>query len=276
MPLYINKNHWKLSKCLWSYHLSFINNCFENEYNIKMDNIYFFAILKFLNNLKNNDNNIKTTIRLFGYILRTCIQILIDNKFIHSIKNDYEKYIKLVLNLDSLDKNSIFSDLVIRIIQLIISNGIEINELECELNKISTHIFKKYIIQNYKMDYWDKLNEINITNEHKKKEIDILKNNVIQENICWIYLDFDLKLLNKIIKSIYYINGFNQFIKQIDKTNGCFEDIEKDIDKDIDKDIKSINLRTIKDIIDLKCSEEIDHTYYYKFIDITKYCEIDI
>ena len=68
LPLYINKNHWELTKSLWSYHISFINNCFEQEYNIKMDNIYFFVIFKLFNNLKNN-NNIKSIIRLFCYVL---------------------------------------------------------------------------------------------------------------------------------------------------------------------------------------------------------------
>jgi len=268
LPIYINKNHWELSKSIWSYHMSFINNCFEQEYNIKMDNIYFFVILKFLNNLKNNKNNIKITIRLFGYILRTCIQILVDNKFIHSVKNDYKKYLELILNLELLDKNSMFSDFVIRIIQLIISNSIDVNELEIDLNKITMSIFKKYIISNFKMDFWDNINNENISNEQKKNELDILKNQVIQENICWLYLDFDLKLLNKIIKSIYLLNGFNQFVKQIDKTHGCFEDIEQDD--------KSISLGTIKDIIDSKCSEQFDMTYYYQFIDISKYCEIQI
>ncbi len=270
LPIYINKNHWELTKSLWSYHLSFINNCFEQEYNVKMDNIYFLTILKFLNNLKNiNDkNNVKLMIRLFGYLLRTCIQILIDNKFMHSIKNDYKKYLDCVLNLDTLEKNSTFSDLMVRIIQLIISNGIDYSELETDLNKITTFIFKKYIISNYKMDFWDKINNPNCSNELKKIELEQLSNNVIQENICWLYLEFDLKLFNKIIKSIYSLNGFNQFVKQIDKTNGCLEDMGGEN--------KIINLGTIKEIIDLKSAEQFDIKYYYQFIDISKYCEMEI
>ena len=100
----------------------------------------------------------------------------------------------------------------------------------------------------------------------KKTEIDILKNHVIHENISWLYLDFDLKIFNKIIKSIYSLNGFNQFIKQIDKTHGCLEDIGGEN--------KSINLGIIKNIIDLKCSKQFDITYYYQLIDISKYYKI--
>jgi hypothetical protein len=260
LPLYINKYHWELTKSLWTYHISFINNCFEQEYNKKMDNIYFFVILKFLDKLKNNINNIKI-IRLFCYILRTCIQILIDNKFMNGIKNEYKKHLELVLSTDLLNNNCIFSDWIVRVIQLIISNGIENEELEADLNKITTSIFKKYIISNYKIDFWDMIH--NTTDICKNNELEILKNQVIQDNICWLYLDFDIKILNKIIKSIYSLNGFNQFIKQIDKTNGCLEETQEKT--------KLINLGIIKDIIELKYSEQFDIDYYYKFIDISKY-----
>ena len=261
LPLYINKSHWELSKSLWTYHMSFINNCFEQEYNKKMDNIYFYSILKNYHCLKNlNDNkNIKTNIRLFCYLIRTCIQILIDNKFIHSVKNDYKKYFNLVLDLESLDKNSIFADWIIRLIQLIICNGISDEELKFDLNKITNHIFNKYIIANYKMDFWDMINNLNIL-EEQKKEIKMLKSQVLQENIYWLYLNFDLQIFNKIIKSIYEINGFNQFIKQIDKTNGCLVDTDE---------LNSLCIKSFENIIKTHNKIQFDIRNYH--VDISKY-----
>lgn len=263
LPLYINKSHWELTKSLWTYHISFINNCFEQEYNNKMDNIYFYSILKIFNDLKNlNDNkNIKSIIRLFCYLLRTCIQILIDNKFIHSVKNDYKKYFNLVLDLESIDKNSIFADWIIRLIQLIIGNGISDEELKFDLNKITNFIFNKYIIANYKMDFWDMINNSNTSEVQKKTELEMLKNKVIQENICWLYLNFDILVFNKIIKSIYSLNGFNQFIKLIDKTNGCLVDTDE---------LNILCIKSFENII--KTHNEIQFDIVNYPVDISKYC----
>ena len=97
LPIFINKNHWQLVKSFWKYHMSFINNSFEYNYNKRMDNIYFLVLLKNFNNLNEsyNLNKIKLIpdcdIRLFIYILRTSIQILIDNKYINNIKNEYNR-----------------------------------------------------------------------------------------------------------------------------------------------------------------------------------------
>lgn len=269
LPLYINKSHWELTKSLWKYHISFINNCFEQEYNNKMDNIYFYSILKTFYDLKKFDNNknIKTIIRLFCYLLRTCIQILIDNKFIHSVKNDYKKYLNLVLDLETVDKNSIFADWIIRLVQLIISNGISNEELQSDLNKITNFIFNKYIIANYKMDFWDMINNSNTSDKFKKSVLLMLKNKVIQENISWLYLNFDLQIFNKIIKSIYSINGFNQFIKQIDKTNGCLVDTN---DTNDTNKTNEINIKMFENIIKNHNKIQFDTNNYP--IDISKYC----
>ena len=271
LPLYINKNHWELVRNLWSYHISFINNCFEYEYNNKMDNIYFYSILKLLNTLKNtcdDSKNNKSILKLFCYLLRTCIQILIDNKFMHNVKNDYKKYFNLCMNLNSFDDNSTFSECIIRLIQLIISNGISDDELELDLNKITSFIFNKYIIANYKMDFWDMINNQSMSNEVVESKLNELKEQVVMENIYWIHLKFDLMILNKITRTIYLQRGFNQFIKQIDKVNGCL--------KDMYVNNELINLNTIKDIINSKCSTQFDVNNYYKFIDISKYHNTDI
>lgn len=262
LPLYINKKHWELTKSIWSYHMSFINNCFEFEYNKKMDNLYLYTLLKIFNDLKNiNQNqNIKSIIRLFGYLLRTCLQILIDNNFLHSVKNDYQKFFNILLNTESFDKNSNFSDWLIRLIQMIVSNQYESDKLEKDLALVTSNIFNKHIILNYKIDFWERINGDQIDNLKRQEELQILKTDTIQENICWLYLEHDLKILNKIIRSIYSIKGFNQFIKTIDLTNGCLEDTFIP---------NTINLHTIKNIIIDKCTEQLDLTKYQ--VDISKY-----
>ena len=266
LPLYINKQHWELTKSLWSYHMTFVNNCFEQEYDKKMDNIYFLSILKLFGDLKNinANSNSKSITRLFGYMLRTCIQILIDNKFLHSIKGVYSKYLDSVMESESLDKNSIFADWVIRVIQLIISNAITDQELKVDLDKITNLIFKKYIIANYKMDFWDKINNPKISETEKKNELSILKNDVLQGNICWLFLNFDLRIFNKIVKSIYAINGFNQFIKQIDKTNGCLRDTNETNETNI------LTIKALENIFETHCGTQFNINDYP--VDISQYC----
>ena len=262
LPLYINKQHWELTKSLWSYHMTFINNCFEQEYDKKMDNIYFLSILKLFGDLKNisANSNAKSITRLFGYMLRTCIQILIDNKFLHSIKGDYSKYLNAVLEAETLDKNSIFADWVIRVVQLILSNSITDEELKADLDKINNVIFKKYIVSNYKMDFWDKINNPKITGTKKKNELNMLKNDVLQENICWLFLNFDLVIFNKIVKSIYAINGFNKFIKQIDKNNGCLADTDEP---------NILSIEALENIFETHCDTQFNIDNYQ--VDISEY-----
>ena len=262
LPVYINQHHWELTKSIWSYHISFINNCFEPEYNKKMDNIYFLSFLKIFTNLKQNEKNTnaKSTIRLFCYLLRTCIQILIDNKFLHSIKKDYPKYLELVLGTEQIDKNSNLSDWIIRLLQLIISNGCDEEQLQKDFDLINKHIFNKFIISNYKMDFWEMINDSNTLPEKINQELDILKNHVLQDNISWLFLNHDIKIINKIIKSIYSIKGFNQFIKTLDLSNGLVEDNNSN---------NQINTLIISKIIQDNFSEQFDITKFK--VDISKF-----
>ena len=266
LPVYINKKHWELTKTIWSYHLSFINNCFEFEYNKKMDNLYLYTLLKLFNDLKNiNQNqNIKTIIRLFAYLLRTCLQILIDNNFLHSVKNNYQKYFNLLLTTESFEKNCNFSDWIIRLIQMIVSNQYEHDNLSKDLDLVTSNIFNKFVISNYKIDFWERINDEQIDTHLRHEELEMLKTNTIQKNICWLYMEHDLKIFNNIIRSIYSIKGFNQFIKIIDQTNGCLED---------NNIPDTINLHTIKNIIVDKCSEQFDLTKYS--VDISKYYKFE-
>ena len=262
LPIYINQYHWELTKSIWSYHISFINNCFEPEYNKKMDNIYFLTFLKIFNNLKQIDSNtnVKSIIRLFCYLLRTCLQILIDNKFLHSIKKDYPKYLELVLNTDQLDKNNNLSDWIVRLLQLIISNECGIEQLEKDLDQINRHIFNKFIISNYKMDFWEMINDPNTIPEKINQELDILKNHVLQDNISWLFFNHDIRIINKIVKQIYSIKGFNQFIKILDLSNGFIED---------DNQNYPINMLTLSKIIKDQFAEQFDITKFD--IDISKF-----
>jgi hypothetical protein len=262
LPVYINQNHWNLVKSIWTYHLSFVNNCFEPEYNKKMDNIYFLTFLKIFTNLKNIDKNTnaKSTIILFCYLLRTCMQILIDNKFLHSIKKDYPKYFQLLLNTENFTQNTNFSDWIIRLLQLIISNGCEQEQLENDLNLLNQYIFNKFIVSNYKMDYWEMINDPNTPVEKINQELNVMKNHVLQDNISWLFLNHDIKIINKIIKSIYSIKGFNQFIKIFDASNGMV---------DLNPSTNSIDIFTISKIIQDKFSEQFNIEKYN--VDVSKF-----
>jgi hypothetical protein len=165
-----------------------------------------------------------------------------------------------VLEVETLDKNSIFADWVIRVVQLIVSNSITNEELKADLDKITNLIFKKYIISNYKMDFWNKINNPKITSAEKKNELDMLKNDVLQSNICWLFLNFDLEIFNKIVKSIYAINGFNQFIKQIDKNNGCLADTDKP---------NILSIEALENIFEIHCGTQFNIDNYQ--VDISEY-----
>ena len=228
IPIYINKDHWKLLKPLWKYHLSFIHNCYENEYNKKMDNIYFLIILKKLNLIIDKYNSSKqinnNDLILFNYILRTCIQIMIDNKYLNSIKNEHEKYFKILMNDKKSNVNNVFN-YIIRLIQLIISNNsININ-LNDYFNKIEKLYLKFFIEQYYKIDFWEMFNQSN-DEKLKKEKLDEINKNYINENIYWFNLKNDLTILNQFIIEIYNKSGFNQYIK-INESNYGFLDNNK-------------------------------------------------
>ena len=97
LPLYITDKHWKLTKTIWNYHISLINNCLESQYNKKMDNIYFYVLLKYYNNLLKNKNIGFQHVKLLFYIIRTCMQICIDNKYCLKIQNEYNHYLNNLL-----------------------------------------------------------------------------------------------------------------------------------------------------------------------------------
>lgn len=229
IPMYINKDHWKLLKPLWKYHISFIHNCYENEYNKKMDNIYFLIILKKLNLIIDKYNSSKhinnNDLILFNYILRTCIQIMIDNKYLNSIKNEHEKYFNILMNDKKSNVNNVFN-YIIRLIQLIISNNsININ-LNSYFNKIEKLYLKFFIEEHYKIDFWEMFNQSN-DEKFKKEKLDEINKNYINENIYWFNLKNDLTILNQFIIEIYNKSGFNQYIKINENNYGFLNDNAK-------------------------------------------------
>jgi hypothetical protein len=227
LPLYINKNHWNLAKSLWNYHITFINNSFESEYNKKMDNIYYLTLLKCFTNLLDN-NLTDNKIILFIYILRTTIQISIDNKFINTISTEYNRYFNYLISLNKINKEekSLLEinliDYIIRFIQYCVS-FCDISNLKKDLNKIRDKIFDEWFKKQYSCniiykEYYNNLNE-----QNKNKEMNLIKNNFITEYANLINLEIILLKFSKVINSIYKIKGFNQFIKYIDNKN-CYID----------------------------------------------------
>ena len=218
LPIYINKHHWKLVKSIWTYHMSFIFNSFEFEYNKKMDNLYFYVILKYSQTLFNTTNN--NSICFFCYLLRTCIQIIIDNRYIKNITTYYMSSYNKVMLLNNTN-NPVVSNYIIHLLQIIIFNNISEETLIEHLTNIKNHIIKLYI--EYYYEHCISFEEIKKSND-RELEIEELRKNILK-NIAWFKLEYDLIKLYKLVSKIYSTFGFNQFIKKLDSTNGYLGDI---------------------------------------------------
>jgi hypothetical protein len=223
LPIYINQNHWNLTRVLWSYHMSFINLTFEHEYNKKMDNIYFFVLLKCFNQFNDNKKFNTNLIRLFICILRTCIQITIDNKYINSIRTEIDKYFNNLTDgpnkykFDNFKSNYI--DYLIRLLHLIISSKADIDLVYNNIITIRNIFVHIYLEFTYNKDFWN--NFAKLSSDDKIYEVDNIKNNFIQTNLPYFNLEIDIICLCEFINNLYKIKNFNQFIKNIDKSNGC-------------------------------------------------------
>jgi hypothetical protein len=225
LPMYINKNHWNLTKSLWRYHLSFINNSFESEYNRKMDNIYYLTLLKNFTNLLDKtitDNKII----LFIHILRTSIQVSIDNKYINTINSEYSRYLNYLINLEDKEEKNLIEinliDYIIRYLQYSVSYCDIIN-LEKDLDKIRIKLLDTWVNKVYSNNIMYKEYYNNLEEADKNKELEKIKNNFISEYINWFNLEITLMKFSKVLNLIYKMKGFNQFIKFVDKTN-CYLD----------------------------------------------------
>jgi hypothetical protein len=228
LPLYINREHWAITKKIWNFHFTLINNCLEPYYKRKMDNIYLYVLLKYFNTLlgKNKitlEYNI-TSIRLFMYILRTTMQICIDNKYCFNILVDYNKHKEMLLTSEDIKKfKNIFNEYLIRLLQIIITSKYDYVNVKTDLLKI-----KKKLIE-LKL-------EKKIVNEE-------LNNNLINEQIInFIDLENDLIKLSIFMNELFKIKGFNQFIKMLDNDNGIILENSSPINYSVIKDIlKNIN-----------------------------------
>jgi hypothetical protein len=214
LPIYFNKHHWKLYKTISSHHMSFINNIHESQYDKNYDNIYFVSLLKiftYINfNIKRKQNEY---IQLFIYILRTCIQIMQENKYNCSLEDKFEVFIDS-LNENNYTKN--ISNIMIRTVQYIIFNGIK--DLSKILKKITNMYVNNFIKTEINMAFW-------AYNSLKKKEY--FESDFYKYINGWLCLKNDLLKLSYFTKKIYEYSGFNKFIKEIDKNDGFIEiDIE--------------------------------------------------
>jgi hypothetical protein len=259
LPIFINKKHWELTKILWSYHMSFINSTFEYEYNKKMDNIYYFTLLKCFNSFTDNTKFNNNFIQLFICLLRTCIQITIDNKYMGSSINEVDKYFNLFSSISNVDnkydyfKNT-FNNYLIRLLQLIVSSNSDINKVSNELEFIRNIIISMFID-----NCWKSIS--NLSDVDKENEINILKNNCFENNKYFFQLEIDLICLCEFINKIYKIKNFNQFIKNIDAYNSCIpiDNIDGTINCELIKNIyNNLDTNKILNIDDYKSKINID------------------
>jgi hypothetical protein len=228
LPLYINKEHWTITKKIWNFHFTLINNCLEPYYKRKMDNIYFYVLLKYFNILlgKNKitqEYNI-TSIRLFMYILRTTIQICIDNKYCFNILSDYNKHKEMLLVSEDIKKfKIIFNEYLIRLLQLIITSKYDNTNTKIDLLSIK----KKFL-------------ELKLGKKILNEE---LKDYSINEEILnFIDLEYDLIQLSIFMNELFKIKGFNQLIKILDNDNGLILENSSTINYSVIKDILKNNI----------------------------------
>lgn len=231
LPLYINSEHWKITKIYWTYHMSFINGAFEFDYVKKMDNIYFLVFIKMINTICNVKYN-QNISRLLFYILRTTIQICIDNKYSYNNKSDYDKYYNLLLtscNQEIFKKT--FIDYLIRLIQAILTNNIQISEINEHMNCLFCVYIKHTIKIDHNNDYFENINKLPI--DEKIKEIEYLNNKFNLNILCFSELKKDMLFLSEFMTRIFSIKKFNKLINFLDKNNGCLPIFEDDLNCNI-------------------------------------------
>jgi len=227
LPVYINSEHWKVAKLYWTYHMSFINGTFEFDYVKKMDNIYFLVLIKLINivcNIKRNQN----ISRLLFYILRTNIQICIDNKYSYNNKSDYDKYYNSLLlscNLETFKR--IFIDYLIRLIQVILTNSIKSSEINENMNTLFVVYMRHMIKIDHNNDYFENINKLPL--DERVKEIEHLNEKFNLNVLCFGELKKDMVFLSNYMEKIYSIKKFNQLIKFLDKYNGCLPISEEEL-----------------------------------------------
>lgn len=195
LPIYFNKNHWKLFKSISSHYLSLINNVHVAEFKKRFYDIYFLSLLQIfiIFNFNIKYERIKY-LKIFICILRTSIQVMSDNKYNCNLETHFEIFKNnFINNSEEINKNNI-SMLMIRCIQYVIFNGK--NSISDLFENIITKLTDKFKMKHNTNvnDYYDYINE-------------------------WISLRNDILKLEYFTKKIYS-NGFNKFIKYVDDNYG--------------------------------------------------------
>ena len=192
-----------------------------------MDNIYFLTIIKTINTISTTKSN-QNIIRLFIYILRTNIQICIDNKYSYNNKADYDKHFNLLLDSKDLQTfNRIFIDYLIRVIQSILTSNIKFEELNNDMDKLINCWIQQLIKNEYYTEDLERINDMN--NEEKIKELEHLEEKFNLNILCFSELKKDIEFFWNLMNKIYSVKKFNQLIKFLDKNNGCLPILEEDL-----------------------------------------------
>ena len=173
---------------------------------------------KNVNNLVQNNKQALTYTRIFLFlnILRTTVQVTIDNKYIFNIKKEYVNYYESITNSEHIRIKLI--DYIIRVLQIIISGNIENDKLKSDLLNLRKLLINEWYTYDYNTKNLEDFGDHELDNH--------LKNECTKYIMNWLELEIDLLKFNSILTEIYKLRGYNQLIKYIDKYNGCIPEDE--------------------------------------------------
>src|SRR5437773_1537182 len=93
IPLYINKNHWKIIKIYLKQTLELIISYNPFIYSDNHKNLFFIVFLEMINKIFEKDFLNEKFIKCLICLLRTCAEICFEEKFNYGIKNLIFKYL---------------------------------------------------------------------------------------------------------------------------------------------------------------------------------------
>ncbi len=238
IPLYINKDHWKVTKV---YIKPILSLCFADNpvtYNKNYENLLFILLTEmtrriFLNQeqlAKHKEKNMfrnNCYIRCYFAVLRTCFEISIDRGYNRGVNN----FIRL-LNTKYERENYLFN--VEMVIGQMMSSGFKFDDnTTSEFINTMTKITLKQILnkKQYTVGY------INYISKSKKPKTEFANMFIAvkQEMLYWTEIVYGFVSINKIIRDVVNKFGsYNKFIKSFDASNSFLdEEITVEIIKSI-------------------------------------------